>query len=134
MGDDGDVPELAFSIEGGTVVMQVVDSRQVIPPHSARLVAAMQAIAATRDVALLPIASKDLRNVDAAVAPVWIKRIGDPALRLRTIAVVTSRSAVRAVAGGVGQAAKVLGLHFELRTFATEAEARVWLGERGYLT
>jgi hypothetical protein len=127
------VPELAFRVEAGTVVINVVDSRQVIPPHSAKLEVAMRGVAGARDLALLAIAPSELRNVDAAVAPIWIKRIGDPPLRLRAIAVVTSRSAVRAVASGVGQAAKLLALPFELRTFATEPEARAWLGERGYL-
>ena len=133
MADERVVPELVFAVEGGTLVMQVLDSRQVIAPHSARLEKAMQTLALTRDVALLAITSHDLRAVDAAVAPTWIKRIKDPAFRLRTIAVVTSRSAVRVVAGGVAQAAKLLGSPLELKIFSTEIEARLWLRERGQL-
>ncbi len=80
----------------------MIDSRQVLSPHVAQLDAAIPLTAATRDVALLPIAADDLRSVDRTVAPTWINRIRDPAFRLRAIGVVTFRSAIRVVTGGVG--------------------------------
>jgi hypothetical protein len=127
------VPELKHQVEGSTVTFLVSDSRQMLPAHTVAMDAAIRELARTRDVGLLATTTDAVRGVHPAVAPAWIKKITDPSFRLRAIAVVTPRSAVRGVANGVGQAIKLLGHPLVLECFHTEAEARAWLKGRGFL-
>jgi len=93
------------------------------------LVSELRRVSAQGPVGLLATVGPQTRTVDPRVIGFWLERARDPEIRIRAIAVVTEKLAIKIALTAFGKTCGALGLPLQVRHTSDQASARAWLQE-----
>ncbi|MBS2026756.1 MAG: hypothetical protein JST54_02530 [Deltaproteobacteria bacterium] len=121
---------MPFDVDGQLVHVAYLDSAAMSPADQDALVNAIRAQAVNGPVGLLFAVGAGARVVDPAVSAFWLEQVRNKELKIRAMAIVTTRLGVRVAAQAFAQANRVLGTGLDVAVEQDEAAARAWLLER----